>query len=135
VVQDIDARLLEFYTRNHGRFLASTALALLNWLLGVVEVAVVMRLFGYPISFQDAWIIEAMVQLIRAATFFIPAGLGAQEGSFLLFSGALTGNPALGIALVVVRRSRELLWILLGLIIFWGYQRRRGLPARGAVQQ
>ncbi len=135
VIEDIDARLLEFYTRNQGRFLISTALALSNWLLGVVEVYVVMRLFGYPVTVTDAWIIEAMVQMIRAAAFFIPAGIGAQEGGFLLFSGALTGNPALGIAVSVVRRSRELLWILLGLLIFWGYQRRRKASTGDGIQQ
>ncbi len=135
VVEAIDARLLEFYTCYQGRFLASIGLALLNWLLGVVEVYVVMRLFGYPITLGDAWIIEAMVQLIRAAAFFIPAGIGAQEGSFLLLSGALTGNPALGIAVSLVRRSRELLWVALGLLIYWGYQQRREVFSQGPNQQ
>lgn len=59
--------------------------------------------------------IECMVQLVRTVTFFIPAGLGTQEGAFLLGVGALTGVPSAGVATAVIRRGRDLLWIALSL--------------------
>ena len=52
-------------------------------------------------SFVDAWIIEAVAQLVRTGTFFIPASIGAQEGAFMLVCAAMTGSPALGVAVAV----------------------------------
>ena len=48
---------------------------------------------------------------MRSGTFFIPASIGAQEGAFLLVYTAITGSPSLGIAVALVRRLREVLWI------------------------
>ena len=59
--------------------------------------------------------IEALAQMIRSAVFFIPLGIGAQEGAFVLISTAITGVPGLGLACAAVRRIRELIWIVLGL--------------------
>ena len=55
--------------------------------------------------------IECMVQLVRTITFFIPAGLGTQEGAFLIGVGVLTGAPSAGVATALVRRFRDLIWI------------------------
>ncbi len=130
LIEDLDQRLLHFYTRSHGRFATSLALALANWLLGVVEVWFVMHLLGHPLSLTDAWILESMIQMVRAAVFFIPAGIGAQEGVFLVLTGALTGLPELGVAFSLIRRARELIWITLGLLAFWRYS---GTPAQAPV--
>ncbi|MEK7245778.1 MAG: flippase-like domain-containing protein, partial [Pseudomonadota bacterium] len=90
-VQDMDERLIRFYTEHRGRFAAAVALAFLNWAVGAVEVYVAMIFLGQPVSFTDAWIIESVAQLIRSAAFFIPAAVGAQEGAFLLVFSVMTG--------------------------------------------
>ncbi len=113
-IRDMDERLIHFYTENRGRFAAAVALAFLNWAAGAVEIYVAMMFFGHPVSFIDAWIIESVAQLVRTAVFFIPAALGAQEGAFLLIFTVMTGGPTLGVAMALVRRARELVWLLLG---------------------
>jgi uncharacterized membrane protein YbhN (UPF0104 family) len=113
-VHDMDDRLIGFYTKARGRFAAALALAFVNWLLGVVEVYVALVFLGHPVSWSDAWIIEASAQLVRTGAFFIPAAIGAQEGAFLLVCGAITGSPALGFSVSVVRRLREIIWIVWG---------------------
>ena len=113
-VQGAEDRIVRFYTSHKRRFAGAVLLALVAWLIGVLEVYVTLAFLGYPISLRDAWIIEAMAQLVRAGAFFIPAGLGAQEGAFLLMFAAMTGSPALGVAAAVVRRSREIVWITSG---------------------
>ncbi len=115
VIHEVDERLASFYTERRARFAGALALAFINWLLGVVEVYVLMQFLGYPISFVDAWVIEAMAQLVRAGTSFIPASIGAQEGAFILACSAITGDPTLGFALSVIRRVREIVWIIGGL--------------------
>jgi putative membrane protein len=113
-IHDMDERLIGFYTKARGRFAAALALAFVNWLLGVVEIYVTLVFLGHPVSWADAWIIEASVQLVRTGAFFIPAAIGAQEGAFLLVCGAITGSPSLGFSVSVIRRLREIVWIVWG---------------------
>ncbi len=113
-IRDMDERLIHFYTRNRARFAGAIALAFANWVAGVVEIYVMMIFLGHPVSFGEAWMIEAAVQLVRSAAFFIPAAVGAQEGAFLLVCGVVAGQPGLGVAVALVRRGRELAWLLLG---------------------
>lgn len=116
-IHDMDGRLVQFYTHHKGRFAGAVALALVNWLVGIAEIYYTMVFLDHPISWNDAWIIEAAVQLVRAGTFFIPASIGAQEGAFLLVYGAMTGSPGLGVTVAVVRRFREILWLLWGAVL------------------
>ena len=121
VIEELDHRFVTFYTRHSGRLLASLVLAFINWVLGVVEIYVTFLLLGNEIGWADAWMIEALAQMIRAAVFFIPLGIGAQEGAFVLISSAITGVPGLGLACAAVRRIREIFWIALGLVAWMAY--------------
>lgn len=112
---EMDARLVRFYTDHRQRFAWAALWAFLNWVLGAVEIYYALYFLGHPVSFVDAWIIEAVAQLVRTATFFIPASIGAQEGGFLLVCAAMTGAPSLGVAVAVVRRIREVVWIVWGM--------------------
>jgi glycosyltransferase 2 family protein len=121
LVHELDERVAGFYTAHRGRMLGAFLFALLNWLMGVGEVYAVMYLLGHPVSFVDAWIMEALVQLVRAGTSFIPSSLGAQEGTFKVVCAALTGDPSLGLACAVVRRVREIIWIAAGIGLWWTF--------------
>ncbi|MBL94052.1 MAG: hypothetical protein CFH06_00458 [Alphaproteobacteria bacterium MarineAlpha3_Bin5] len=113
-IKELDLRFKRFYSIHKIRAMIGIFFALCNWVLGVVEVYIVMELLGYPVDWETAWIIESVAQMVRAAVFFIPAGLGAQEGAFLFLCEAMTGSLSLGFAVAVVRRFRELTWIILG---------------------
>ena len=115
-VAEFDRLLLEFYTTSGSRFALVLALAMLNWVLGAAGVWASLYFMGHPVSFADAWVIEAMAQLVRAGTFFIPASIGAQEGTIMLVMRAMSGDALAGLALALVRRARELLWVLAGLL-------------------
>jgi len=92
-------------------------LCFLNWVMGALELWIAFYLLGAPVSFAEAWIIEALVQLVRVGAFFVPLALGTQEGAFTVTVGALTGNPALGVAVAVLRRFRELVVLSAGLMM------------------
>ncbi len=126
-IHDMDERLVAFYTGHRGRLAWAVALAFVNWVLGAVEVYYAMSLLGHPVSWSDAWIIEAVAQMVRAGTFFIPASIGAQEGAFVVVSGMITGSPTLGFSVAVVRRLRELVWISLGFLLGAWYSARPGM--------
>lgn len=131
--EDIDRQFATFY-RDHGTRLAwSFVFAMANWLLGALEVYLIMGFVGYPVGFAEVWMIECMVQLVRTIAFFIPAGLGAQEGAFLIAVGALTGVPSAGVATALVRRCRDVLWIALSLVVASAYAITPRRYARGEL--
>lgn len=123
-LQEFDDRLVRYYTGCGGRFLAAFVLSLLNWLAGVMGSYVTLYFLGYPVSFAEAWMIEAFAQLVRAGTFFIPASIGAQEGALVLVCSVVTGSGSSGLAAAVVRRFRELLWVGSGLGIGYAFSYR-----------
>lgn len=114
-VEAMDDRFQAFYSAHPARLTMSLLLAFGNWVLGVAEIYVIFLFLDHPIGWQDAWMIEALVQMVRSAAFFIPLGIGAQEGVFVLLVGAITGMPPLGLACAAVKRVREFVWIGLGL--------------------
>lgn len=116
-IHDMDERLVHFYSRNKGRFAGALFLALVNWMLGVVEIYYALVFLDRPVTWAEAWVIEAVAQLVRTGAFFIPAAIGVQEGAFLLVCGAITGSAPIGVAVSVVRRIREVTWIVWGFAV------------------
>jgi glycosyltransferase 2 family protein len=98
-----------------ARFFMTLLWAFANWACFAFEMWLIARVLGKPISFADAWAIETLVSLARAATFFVPAHLGAQDGATSFAFKAFYSDPTFGIAVALVRRARELIWALIAL--------------------
>jgi hypothetical protein len=109
-----------YYRQHRGLFLKSIAFGFLGWVAGVGELYLTLFFLGIPVGFKELWIIESLLQLIRAGSFFIPLSLGAQEGGLILIFTSLGMAGPLGLAVSFVRRIRELVWIALGLLLGWG---------------
>jgi glycosyltransferase 2 family protein len=120
-IRAVDHELERLYVVVPRRLCGSLLLAFLGWMLGAAELLVISALLGYPLSPTNIWIIEAVVQLLRQATGFIPGSLGVTEGTMMALFGILTGDPSVGVAVALVRRLREVVWIMLGLALGFGY--------------
>ena len=94
-----------------------------GWIAKSGEIWLFFVFIGSPISIQDAIIMESISTAFRSAAFFIPGGLGVQDGS-LLFIGSLLGfDPNTILALALVKRFRELIVGIPG--ILWWYREER----------
>jgi putative membrane protein len=118
-LHEVEDRLVHFYTRQPGRLIAVFLCSFISWVIGIFEVWLIMHLIGHPVSLTDAWIIEAVAQLVRSATFFIPASIGAQDGALLIIGAAITGQPSFGLTVALARRIREIVWAVWGLAVFY----------------
>jgi glycosyltransferase 2 family protein len=105
------------------RFLKTLLYAFANWVCFALEIWVIAWALGKPISFADAWAIETLVSLARAATFFIPGHIGAQDGATSFAFKLLYADPTFGLAVALVRRARELIWSLIALPLGLGDMR------------
>jgi putative membrane protein len=114
-LRSLDRTILDFYVHHQSAFYASTGLYLLGWLAEAVEVFVIISLLGGPASVLSAIAIGALSVLIKGGTFFIPGSLGAQDGGNLLLLKAFGYSDLTGMTFALLRRFRELVWILIGL--------------------
>lgn len=104
---------------------AAVACFLGAWSVGVVEAWLILRFLGAPVSWGTAFSIESLSVLIETAFFFVPAKAGTQEGGKVAIFAALGLGAADGFGLGFVRRLRELVWALAGLVTFAELERRR----------
>lgn len=113
-LRKLDDQIYQFYHRDRRRFFQSTGAYLLGWLADAVEVYVVCHLLGLPLSVTEAIAIEAFIGVAKAMGIFVPAAMGVQEsGVVLLFQ--IFGLPtAIGVAYAIIRRGRDLLYVLVG---------------------
>ncbi len=118
-LQELNTLMSAYYKEYQGRIVLSIFYALLGWVVGLGELYLALYYLGYDPSFQELWIIEALIQLVRVGSFFIPMSLGAQEGGLILIFAAMGLTPDLGLAVSFVRRIKEMLWVSAGLLLGW----------------
>jgi putative membrane protein len=117
-LQQVDDALARFYRTKPGRLALSILFHFLAWLLGAIETYLIMTFLGIPVTLLTATVIEALGASIRFATFVIPASLGVLEGGYAALFGVLGLGSSAGLSFTLVRRMRELVWILVGLVVF-----------------
>jgi glycosyltransferase 2 family protein len=115
-LEALDRTILEFYSRDPRRFAASTGWFFLGWLAEAAEVYAILYYLHGPPAAAVAVAIAALSVLIKGATFFIPASVGAQEGGNLVLLVAQGYTELTGITFALLRRLRELVWIAIGLV-------------------
>jgi hypothetical protein len=113
----LDESLGHYYHHQRRRLLASTALHLAGWVLGGLEVFLMLYALDVPLSFATAVVIEAFGAAVRFATFLVPANIGVLEGANAGAFTALGAGAGAGLAFSFVRRARQAVWVGLGLIV------------------
>jgi uncharacterized membrane protein YbhN (UPF0104 family) len=86
------------------------------WASGGLEIYIVLRLLGTPISLGTALIIESFAGGVKFASFMVPASLGALEGGYVAFFEAFGLTATAGLSFVLVRRLREMAWAGVGFL-------------------
>ena len=98
---------------------------LISWLLGGVEVLLALRVLGIDVDLREGLIIESLGQALRAAGFAIPGSLGVQEAGYILVCGLVGVPPQAAVELSLVKRIREIVLGVPGLIVWQITEGRR----------
>lgn len=96
---------------------------------GSFEIWLTLHLFGHPVTSIEAFVLESMMQAARHLAFFVPAGVGVQEGGLVVFGQFLGISSELALAVSMAKRMRELLWGIPALVS-WHYVEARHLQKR-----
>lgn len=126
--EQLDAAIRAIYRRPWA-IAGAVALRLGDRLILVGEILLAAWLMGHPLGLGEAILLKGLVVGIRGVGFFIPAGIGIQEGGFIAI-GALVGLPAeLMIAVSLATRIREILPSI-PLLLAWQHIEGRALWRR-----
>lgn len=115
--------------REPRRLWASGGWHFLSWLLGVLETWAAMWALGIPGGLAEALVIESLGQAVRSAGFFIPGALGVQEGGYVLICALFGIPPDRAIALVLLRRLRDIVIGVPGIIAWRWTAAAPAIPA------
>jgi glycosyltransferase 2 family protein len=116
-IETLSHHMADYYKNHGGRFALSIWYSFVGWVLGILELYLALYFLGFSLSFTDLWIIEALTQLLKVGSFFIPLGIGAMESGLILIFSSMGMTPNLGLTVSIVRRIKELTWIALGLAL------------------
>jgi uncharacterized protein (TIRG00374 family) len=112
----LDELIRRFYARRRPHFFTAAGWCLAGWCGGLLETYIVLRLLVPGRGWETACAVEGLAMLLNNMFLFVPGRAGTAEG---VRTGvfALLGMPAsAGVAYSLVRRGRELLWVLPGLL-------------------
>lgn len=110
----LDERIFGFYREEPLRFAASTFFYLAGWAAGTLEILFVAWLLGIEVHWTQAVAIEAFTAVAKGVGIFVPGALGVQESGIAFLCRILGLPDAMGISYAILRRAREVIYVLLG---------------------
>ncbi len=72
-----------------------------------LEIWFALHVLGAEATFAQAFVIEALIQLVSSAAFLVPGSLGVQERGFVVIGGLLGFDAPTCLALAGARRVRD----------------------------
>ncbi len=114
-----DEQMVLFFARDRRALVLPMLLYSLGWVVRGLETLAYLWLLGVRISPTVATLIESTLVLVRSVAVPVPAGLGVVDAGYVVLLGAL-GIPdaaTVGAAFVLLKRGKDLFWILLGFLL------------------
>jgi uncharacterized protein (TIRG00374 family) len=118
-MQDIDSDLVKFYHSRKVNFYIAFSLSILHMIVGSMEYLVIFYALGISVSPLSCFLFGIASMIIRASGFFIPGQLGLEEfGNKIMFSLVSIPGSETWITVSLVRRGRQIFWILAGFAVY-----------------
>jgi len=112
-----DATVGEFYTERRRSFGAAVAWCFAGWCGGLLETWIILKLLSPSGGWATAVAIESLAMVLNNILLFIPGRVGSAEGVRIAVYALVGLTAAQGAAYALVRRGRELLWLVPGFVV------------------
>jgi hypothetical protein len=128
--QRADEHLVTFFERERGALVVPMLIYATGWIVRGGETYLFLRLLGADLPFTTALVVETAIIVVRSVAVPVPAGLGVQDVGYVLCLKALGVADAttVGTAFVLLKRGKDLFWILLGFALM-------AVGERGAIRR
>jgi len=129
----LEDRIYGFYERNSNRLLLILMLEMCFHFAGVLEIYTTLWFISGVVAptLLTAFILESVNRVINIVFKFIPFRLGVDEAGTGMLAKALGFTQAIGAALAIVRKARDLFWTAIGVALMV----RRGLSLKTLDQE
>ncbi len=99
--------------------LAATVLFFLNWMTELTETIMILFSLGAAVSVTGVMLFEPVISLVRSIAFIFPGGLGVMDAGYVsaLRVFGLSNAAVIAGAFIVVKRSKEIFWIVIGIVL------------------
>ena len=124
------AKMVEGIYGKPAKITSALLLHVIAWTTGAVQIWLIGRAMGAPITIWEGLAIHGLVCAARSAFFLVPWAAGVQEGGFLLVGSVLHLSPATAIAMSLVLRGRDVVLGAPAIMIWYAAEARRGLSRR-----
>jgi uncharacterized protein (TIRG00374 family) len=131
-LRQLDRRIFDFYRNDRRRFLSGVTLYLAGWIADSLEILLVSHLLGMPLDWSQALAFEAFISVAKALGVFAPAALGVQESGVIFLFYLFGLPPTLAVPYAIIRRARELTFVLIGGALLYAEEPLRGFAQRVA---
>lgn len=123
--QKIRLQMRGFLRQRPGRFSLSVLFFAFGYAWGLLEVLLVCRLIGVPITLLQCLAVETLSNVVDSLLFMVPAKVGTQEAGKTAIFAALGYPGSTGLAFGLIRHVRELAWAAGGFALYALSARRR----------
>jgi glycosyltransferase 2 family protein len=105
-----------------------------QWVSELIETWLVLRLLGVELTLPQLLVVELGGSLVRSLAFVVPGGLGVQDASYvaLLVGLGVPGAEAAAPAFVLLKRAKDIVFVVLGLALFATDRKKRTAAAASA---
>jgi glycosyltransferase 2 family protein len=114
---ETDVLLRDVLQNRRSDVLTAVVFFLGNWLTELIETLVILALLGAAVPITGAMLFEPVISLVRSIAFIFPGGLGIMDAGYVsaLRMYGIQNAAVVAAAFIVIKRSKELVWIIIGI--------------------
>ncbi len=115
----------EFFKANKKRVALSVLFFTIHWMIGSLEFYFIGAFLNVKIGLLQALVIDMGVIIFKSAGAFVPGQIGIEEfANKVMLSMAGITDTEIWVTASILRRSRQLCWMLFGVVAyFWIYKK------------
>ena len=129
---EVDEIIRAIY-RRRGRIELSSLIRISSRIALAGEIWLAAYFMGYTLTIWEALMLKSLIGSLRGVAFFVPNGLGVQEGAFVILGAVIGMPPDFAIAVSLASRARELIVSVPGMLAWQHIEGRAFWRKRAAA--
>ena len=116
---------IKYYLKHQrGRLVMSIFWAVVNFLIGALEIWLICLFIGVDISYLESLVIDQGALFFKSFAAFIPGQVGVEEYINKLMLGIIgVSSLSVWVSVSILRRARQLFWLLLGVLTYYVFMK------------